>query len=1044
MLKGIIELSLRNRGVIVILGLLVAGYGAFVAQRTQLDVFPEFATPRIVIQTEAPGLSAEEVEALVTRPIEYGLNGTPELESLYSQSIQGLSVVTVVFRERADIFRARQLTGERITEIAAELPLGVHRPQMGALTSSTSLMMALGLVSADRTAMELRTFAEWVVRLRLLGVAGVARVEIFGGDVRQLQIQYRPERMIAYDVSVDELLAAARNATGIRGAGFIENDNQRITLRTQGQSVSAEALGETVLTHHEGFSVRLKDVAIVAEGAQPKLGDGLVNGKPGVVMMVHGQFGANTLDVTRRVEAALEEMKPLFAAEKVTLRPALFRPANFIEASIQNITKSLLIGSVLVILVLCAFLANLRSAFIAFITIPLSLLAAVIVLNAMGTSLNTITLGGFAISIGVVVDDAIIGLENVWRRLRERRERDSRSVFSIVRDATLEVRSPIVYATFIVAAVFVPVLTMSGINGRLFAPLAVAFLLATFASLIVAVTLTPALCYLLLPQTTMAEPRYIDRMRRRHRRWLEVILEHAGWVIGATLIVCVGAAAVLPFLGGDFLPEFKEAHYILRVTMAPGSSTAASRRMGAAIAEQLLKNPDVQSVSQEVGRAEQGEDAGGPEFSEFHIELRHGLEKSEEAVKESMRATLGRFPGIFFAITPFLTERIEEVLSGAHGEVVVKLFGNDLSSLDRTAETIRAIVASVPGAVDVYSQAQTGAPEVTMRLRQDKLEQFGFQPLTVLEAVETAFQGTVVAQTYDNNRVFDVNVLLPPASRADPEMIGELLVQNSSGMRLPLRELATVERTTGRFIVDHEGTLRLRQITSNVEGRDLNSFVADLRRKLARLKLPADMSLTFGGAAQAAAKAQRELVLHSLIAAVMILVLLSLVFRYKRNMLLVLANLPFALAGGALAALFSGGSLSIGSLVGFISLFGISSRNSILLIAHYEELVLNEGVPWNRETAIRGATERLVPILMTALVVALGLLPIALESGEAGKEIEGPMALVILGGLVTSTALNLLVLPALALRYGRFRSGTDNGGAAASHGSEPIHRPGLP
>ncbi|HWM68259.1 MAG TPA: efflux RND transporter permease subunit [Steroidobacteraceae bacterium] len=1022
MLKHVVEFSLRFRSVILTLGLLVAGYGAFIAQQTKLDVFPEFAPPRIVIQTEAPGLSAEEVEALVTRPIEYGLNGTPDLESQYSQSIQGLSVVTVVFRETADIFRVRQLTGERLTELTGSLPQGVHAPQMGALTSSTSLIMAVGLVSSQRTGMELRTFADWVVRLRLLGVPGVARVELFGGEVRQLQIRFRPDRLLAYNVSVDEVLVAARNATGIRGAGFIENDNQRITLRTKGQSISPVALGEVVLAHHNGFSVRLKDVAAVVEGAQPKLGDGLVNGKPGVVMMVHSQFGANTLDVTRRVEAAFEEMKPLLAAQRITLRPALFRPANFIEASIQNINKSLLIGGVLVILVLFAFLANLRSAFIAFVTIPLSLLAAVIVLNAKGASLNTITLGGFAISIGVVVDDAIIGLENVWRRLRESRERhETRTIFSIVLDATLEVRSPIVYATFIVAAVFVPVLMMSGINGRLFAPLAVAFLLATFASLIVAVTLTPALCYLLLPRVKMTEPKYIGWLKRQHHRWLEVIVRRSALAIGATVVVCVGAAAVLPFLGGEFLPEFKEGHYILRMTMAPGSSTAAALKMGAVVSEQLLKNLDIQSVSDEVGRAEQGEDVGGPEYSELHVELRPGLATSEETVKEHIRATLGALPGVSFAVTPFLGERIEEVLSGARGEVVVKLFGSDLNALDRKAEEVRRMVASVPGAVDVYSQAQSGSPEVTVNLRKDRLEQFGFQPLSVLDAVQTAYHGTTVAQTYEDNRVFDVNALLEPVSRGDPEAIGALLVQNSSGLRLPLRELATVQPSAGRFIVEHEGTLRRLQVTCNVEGRDLVSFVADVKRRLnAQLHLPADMSLVFGGAAEAQGKAQSELFLHSLIAAVIIVLLLSLVFQNPRNMVLVLANLPFALAGGALAVLFNGGSLSIGSLVGFISLFGISARNSILLISHYEELVLKEGMSWGVDAAIRGATERLVPILMTALVVALGLLPIALQSGEAGKEIEGPMAMVILGGLLTSTALNLLVLPVLALRYGRF------------------------
>ncbi|MGH8526202.1 MAG: efflux RND transporter permease subunit, partial [Gammaproteobacteria bacterium] len=418
----------------------------YIAGRAKLDVFPEFAPPRIVIQTEAPGLSAEEVEALVTRPIEYGLNGTPELEVTYSQSIQGLSVVTTVFREDADIYRVRQLTGERLAELTGQLPEGVKAPGMGPLTSSTSLALALGLVSDEQTPMELRTFADWTVRLRLLGVRGVARVEVFGGEVRQIQIQVKPERLIAYSLSIDDVLAAARKSTGVRGAGFIDNENQRIVLRTKGQSLSPEALGQVVLAHQDGFSVRLKDVASVVAGPEPRLGDAQVMGRPGIVMLIHSQYGANTLEVTRAVETALDELKPLFAAEQVTLHPALFRPANFIEASIQNINESLLIGGVLVIAVLLFFLANLRSAFIAITTIPLSLLAAVIVLEWFGVSLNTITLGGFAISIGVVVDAAIVGLENVWRRLRENRTRENpTSVFSVVLDATLEVCSPSVY-----------------------------------------------------------------------------------------------------------------------------------------------------------------------------------------------------------------------------------------------------------------------------------------------------------------------------------------------------------------------------------------------------------------------------------------------------------------------------------------------------------------------------------------------------------------------------------------------------------------------
>lgn len=1022
MLKRIVELSLRYRGPVIVLACLVTAYGFYIAQRAKLDVFPEFAPPQIVVQTEAPGLSAEEVEALVTRPVEYGLNGTPELEKIYSQSIQGLSVVTTVFRESADIYRVRQLTGERLAEIAGELPDGVKPPKMGALTSSTSLTLAFGLTSEHHSPLELRTFADWTVRQRLLGVPGVARVETFGGEVRQIQIQVKPDRLVAYGVSIDEVMAAARKSTGVRGAGFIENENQRIVVRTKGQAISPAELGETVLAYHGGASVRLKDVATVADGPEPKLGDAQVMGRPGIVMLVHAQFGANTLEVTQAIEAALEELKPVFTSEKIVYQPSLFRPANFIQTSIRNINKALLIGGVLVIGVLFFFLANLRSALIAIVTIPLSLLAAVVVLEHYGASINTITLGGFAISIGVVVDDAIIGLENVWRRLRQNRaKRKPRSMLAVTLDATLEVRSPIVYATFIVAAVFWPVMMMSGVNGRLFAPMAVAFILATLASLVVAITLTPVLCYLLLAKADAKEPRYIAWLKERHHRALEVVSRWPRTVIALTVIVCLAALAALPFLGGEFLPEFKEGHYVIRMTTAPGSSTLASLRLGTAVTKKLIENPHVQSVAQQIGRAEQGEDTAGPEFSEFHVELKPMGGEEEAAVLGELRAALEKFPGISFAVTPFLEERIEEILTGGRGEVVVNLFGNDLDVLDQKAEEVRRVVAAEEGASDVFLEAQAGSPELTITLRTDRLRQFGFEAVDVLETIQTAYQGAVAAQTYENNRVFEVAVILDPASRREPEMIGALTVRNSAGTRLPLRELATIRNTSGRYVIVHQGTFRLRQVTCNVEGRDVASFGKEVKARIrSDVSFPPDVSVAFSGAAEAQGTARRELLFHSVVAAVIIILLLSIVFANSRNMLLVLANIPFALAGGVLIAILTGGSLSIGSMVGFISLFGISTRNSILMISHYEMLVTEEGMTWGRETAFRGAVERLLPILMTALVVALGLLPVALGAEEAGKEIEGPMALVILGGLITSTALNLLVLPTLALRYGRF------------------------
>ena len=1027
MLKQIVHFSLRFHGVIITIASVLVLYGLYVASQIKLDVFPEFAPPQIFVQTEAPGLSAEEVEALVTRLVENGLNGTRDLTNLYSQSIPGLSVVTAVFRDRADIYQVRQLVGERLTDIATQLPQGVAAPRMGALTASTSLILVMGLTSEGRTPMDLRTFADRALGVRLLGVPGVARVDVFGGEVRQIQIQVHPDRLLAFGLSLDEVLAAARKSTGVRGAGFIENENQRISLRVRGQSLSAEELGEVVLTWQGGVSVRLKDVARVVDGAQPQTGGGQVMGKRGIIMLVHGQYGANTPEITHAVEQELEQMEPLFAAEHITVYPQLFRPANFIETSIRNINESLLIGGALVIVILYCFLANLRGAFIIITTIPFSLLAAVIVLDWFGVSLNTLTLAGFAISIGIVVDDAIIGLENVLRRLRENRSRSSpRPIFRVVLDATLEVRTPVVYATFIVAAVFWPVLMMTGVNGRLFAPLATAFILATLASLIAAMTLTPALCYTLLAQSKADQPAYIDWLKRGHRRCLEALARYPAMAMAMTAGLCLLALVSLPFLGGEFLPEFKEGHYIIRMLAAPGTSLETSLNIGSAVTRELLTNPHIRSVSQQVGRAEQGEDTVGPNFNEFHVDLNPLSGAEEEQVKRYLHKTLAAYPGVLSVITPYLQERIEEIIAGGHGEVIVNIFGDDLEVLDRKAREIRDIVARVSGASDVLVEAQSGAPEVAITLRKDRLRQFGFQPLDVLDTIQTAFDGSVAAQTYDNNWVVDVAVILDPDSRTDPENIGALLIQNAAGTRLPLRELADVELTAGRHVILHEGARRLRSVSCNVEGRDLSSFVAELKARIkSEVTFPHGVYVAYAGAANAQARAQMEMSLHALIAAVVIILLLYVVFENMRNTLLVLANLPFALTGGVLAAFLSGGTLSLGSLVGLVALFGISTRNSILMISRYQDLVAEEGMPWGSETAIRGATERLLPILLTALVVALGLLPIALGSGEAGREIEGPMAIMILGGLVTSTILNLIVLPTLALRFGKFQSSAD-------------------
>jgi len=1024
MLRSLVEFSLRFRGVVIALACVVVGYGIHTAARAKLDVFPEFAPPQVVIQTEAVGLSSEQVEQLVTRPIEMAVNGVASLASIRSQSIQGLSVITAVFQDSADIYRARQMVSERLVQAASQLPQGVRAPAMAPLTSATSMVLDVGLTSDTRTLMELRTFADWTLRPRLLAVPGIANVAIFGGEVRQLQIQVRPEKLMSYGVSIEEVLAASRAATGVRAAGLVDTPNQRIVLRSEGQQITPEQLGAVVLLQKDGVSVRLRDIAQVIEGPESMVGAAGIEGKPGVILALSSQYRANTLEVTESAERALDEMAAATKAEGITVHPRLFRPANLIEIAVGNIRVSLLIGGVLVALVLFLFLLDIRTSFISLTAIPLSLLTAIIVLDWFGATLNTLTIGGLAIAIGEVVDDAIIDVENIIRRLRENRARpDPLPVFRVVLEASLEIRKSVLYATFVVAFVFLPVLTMSGVEGRIFAPLGVAYILAIVASLVVALTVTPALSLALLPGRAEAirEPRYIGRLKARYRTLLEGVARKPRLVLGFVAGLCAAVACMLPFFGGAFLPELREGHFIVHMSAIPGTSLDESLRLGAEVSRELRTNSHIRSVSQRVGRAELTDDTWGTHYSEFNVDLVPLTGEEGEVVQSEIRQALTKFPGVYFAIKPFLTERIEEIITGVSGQVVIKIFGNDLDQIDRSAQDVARVLSSVPGAADVQVESQPGMPEMVVHLLPERLLQFGFQPVSVMEAVQTAYQGTIVAQAYEGDRVFDVNVILNSATRRNPEDAGKLMLYNADSTRIPLREMADIYQTTGRYVVLHEATRRRQAVSCNVGGRDVASFVSDARKRIdAEVRFPSGVYAIFSGEAEAAASARREILLTSLVAGVGVILLLAIAFHNFRNLILVLANLPFALAGGVLAIFLSGAWLTLGSLVGLVTLFGISTRNSIMMISHFEHLVTIENQPWGLETALRGASERLVPILMTALVAGLGLLPIAIGSGDPGREIEGPMAIVILGGLATSTALNVLVLPTLALRYGRF------------------------
>lgn len=1028
MMSALVRFAIRFHGVIIGLASLVVVYGLYSLTRANLDVFPEFSPTQVVIQTESPGLTAELVEALVTQPIENAVSGTVGIDTMRSQSIPGLSVVTVIFKEGTDIYRNRQVAAERLVTLTSQLPKGIV-PNITPLASSASTVLGLGITSDTRSLMELRTLVDWTIRPHLMAVPGVADVNVFGGEVRQLQILVSPDKLIRYNLSLQDVLTAASRATGVRGAGYIENYNQRILINSEGQTQTPAQLAQMPLLHRNGQTIRIRDIGQVVEGAAPSISASAINGKPGVYLSVQGQLGANTKAVTEAVEKAMHELEPTLAIEQVKLYPRLFRPANFIETAIDGVKADILIGSVLVVAVLFLFLFNVRTAFISATAIPLSLLTAIIVLSHFGIGLNIMVLGGLAIALGEVVDDAIIDTENIFRRLRENHLLENpRPAHLVVFDASMEVRSSVVYATIIVAMVFMPLLTLSGVAGKLFAPLGYAYISAILASLAVALTLTPALCYLLFARARLEseDPPLIRHMKRGYERLLRNIERHYRVTIMLALVVISLGIGILPLFKSQFIPNLHEGHYILHMTAVPGTSERESLRIGERVAQAVSAIKGVKSVSQWVGRAQNGADTFGTHYSEFEVEIGTLSGEEQNRILHQIRETLAgdadkSFPGVNFAINTFLTERIEETISGFTAAMVINIHGQDLDALDRDAQAVAEILGSIRGANDVQMQSPPGTPRLSIRLRPERLAVWGMHPLDVLENIQAAFEGVQAAQVYQGNRVISVNVMLTREFRDDLREIGDLPLKNPDGKIVRLRELADIEQENGRSKILHAGAKRIQTITCNVLNRDIESFSREMKKRVAtEVHFAPGNYPTFTGEAEAQAQSREDLIVHSLLAGVGIFLMLYVAFGRLRNLLLTFANLPFALIGGVLAALFTGGWISLGSLVGFVTLFGITLRNSIMLVSHYQHLVNEENKVWNLETAILGASERLPSILMTALVTALGLLPLAAGSGQPGREIEGPMATIIVGGLVTSTMLNLLILPTIMLHFGRF------------------------
>jgi len=1022
-LGSIIVGSLRHRFAVLSLAALLTAFGLFSLRDVNYDVFPDFAPPQASIQVEAPGFSPGQVEMLVTRPVETAIAGVPGVVTIRSNSIQGLAVVTIVFDVASDVFRVRQQLTEAMTGLAKHLPDGVEDPKLTPLTSSTGTVMIAGVTSDVLSPMRLRTIADWTIRPRLLAIPGVAKLTIFGGETKQYQIGVDPARLARFGLSLNDVRDTARQALGVRGAGFIDSPNQRIVIAASDDAAAVSRLKGAVVAQRGPYRLTLGEVASVSVAPEPPIGASLINGQPGIQIMVSAQYGANTVKVAAAVDRVIAELNQGLAPEGVTIRSDVFRPVRFIRTALGSLGEALAVGGLLVTVVVILFLWNMRMAVIALTAIPLSLLAGTVAMNALGYSLSTMTLGGLGIAVGVLVDDAVIVVENVYRRMRlDRAIAHATSVESVIAAATFEVRSAVVFATLAIALTFVPVLAIQDVAGRLFGPLGLAYALATLASLVVALTVTPALCAVLLDfeHVPARDAPLVRGLKHRYRIVLGWVDRHLSAVAAAVLGVSIAVFALVPGLGTSLIPELKEGHYVALMTLAPGSSLEASTRIGARVADALIKVPHVRLVAQRAGRADKSDDVFGTHYSEFEIDLAPTDADGQERAEAGIRDALRHFPGATFAVRTFLSDRLDEVISGYTAPVIVRAAGTNLDALDSAAAQIAGALTTMHGAVDVRLQNPSGVPELSIVLDDQALARWGFDALRVLDDLGAAYRGAEVGKVYEGDRVFDAAILLDADLRRRPESVSALMLKAPDGTFVPFGALATIRTVSGRYGVLHEGGRRVQIVTANTADEDVGAFAARVKAKIADLRLPPGVTAELTGSAFAQGQSMIGLLVNSCLAVGAMVLLLSFNIGRLRNLALVFLNLPFAMVGGVIAVLVSGGVASLGAMVGFVTLFGITLRNAIMMIAHYEHLTQVEGRPWTAATVIEGAADRVSPILMTSLATALGLLPLALGSGEPGRELEGPMAIVILGGLISSSALNLFVLPALAFRWGRF------------------------
>ena len=1030
---SIIRFSIRHPGVIIGLAFIIIAYGINQIKQSPLNVFPEFSPTQVIIQTEAPGFSSNLVETLISKPIEQAISGTIGIKQTRSQSIPGLSVVTVIFDENTDIHKNRQAVSESLSKLIRTMPIGII-PTIAPLTSSASSVLGIGIYSDNKTLTELRTIAETLIIPQLMSVSGVADVNRFGGKVKQIHIEIIPEKLYQYNISIGEILKAVENSTLVMGGGFIENANQRLIINTDGQSKTLEEIEIAPIKTINNSVIKIRDVAIVKESFEPSISAASINGNPGVYLSVQGQLNADSYKLTQELENSLKLIEPLLKNQKIEIIPDLFKPSNFIDASIKGLRVDIIIGAFFVISILYLFLFNFKTAFISAVAIPLSLLSAISVMSYFNFGLNVMVISGLAIALGEVVDDAIIDVENIFRRMRQNKlKKQPLPLYQVVFNSSMEVRKSVVFATVIIVLVFLPLLSLSGVAGKLFGPLAIAYISSITASLFVALTITPALCYLMIGYSDIKteDSPVVKFLKNKYEIILSRIEKQSKLIILSSLFVIAIGLSFLPFLKTQFIPPLHEGHFIMHMTSFPGTSEQESIRVGNLVTKKLEKIEGIKSIAQWVGRSPLGADTFGTHYSEFEIELDEGLGGPEQdEILANIKSILhgddnqefeAGFVGVNFAINTFLTERIEETISGYNASVVINLFGENLDLIDQDSALISSTLNTINGIKDITLQSPPGSPEVFIKLRSEKMSSLGINKADVLKFIRAAYDNYPVTKIYNGIIPTTVAVTLNKESRDDIMDIKELPIMNAQNQIIRLSEIADITQKNGRSKILHQNGKRVQTVTANIGDVDIDIFTKSLHEKLKELKLNEGNYYEITGSAQENMQARNELITQSLLAGGAVLLLLYIAFGSFTNLCLTVLNLPFALIGGVLAASFTGGWISIGSLVGFVTLFGITLRNTIMLISHYQFLINEENCIWNTETCIRGAKERLPSILMTALVAGLALTPIAFGSDQPGKEIEGPMAMIIIGGLFTSTILNLLILPTILLNYGSFK-----------------------